>query len=218
MKKSNFVLAETFYKFREKPKWLVNMILSIVLELIIVWILMSTTSESGTLTEEQGISDPNNEMLTNFVKVLEYIIPGLSVILGIVMSSIIFLIISKLMKSDVKVSSLFAATTLITLLFTIIDLIVVSIQALFKLDPEQYSITSLAVFDQDNIYLGVFDLGILIEGYLIAILLYETSRLSGKASIIWSVVMVVISIIISLIIAWVKWMRIDNIKYRVKTI
>lgn len=201
MKKSNFVLAETFYKFREKPKWLVNMILSIVLELIIVWILMSTTSESGTLTEEQGISDPNNEMLTNFVKVLEYIIPGLSVILGIVMSSIIFLIISKLMKSDVKVSSLFAATTLITLLFTIIDLIVVSIQALFKLDPEQYSITSLAVFDQDNIYLGVFDLGILIEGYLIAILLYETSRLSGKASIIWSVVMVVISIIISLIIA-----------------
>ncbi|MCD2476962.1 hypothetical protein ACQUFT_01025 [Mammaliicoccus lentus] len=177
------------------------MILSIVLELIIVWILMSTTSESGTLTEEQGISDPNNEMLTNFVKVLEYIIPGLSVILGIVMSSIIFLIISKLMKSDVKVSSLFAATTLITLLFTIIDLIVVSIQALFKLDPEQYSITSLAVFDQDNIYLGVFDLGILIEGYLIAILLYETSRLSGKASIIWSVVMVVISIIISLIIA-----------------
>ena len=218
MKKSNFVLAETFYKFREKPKWLVNMILSIVLELIIVWILMSTTSESGTLTEEQGISDPNNEMLTNFVKVLEYIIPGLSVILGIVMSSIIFLIISKLMKSDVKVSSLFTATTLITLLFTIIDLIVVSIQALFKLDPEQYSITSLAVFDQDNIYLGVFDLGILIEGYLIAILLYETSRLSGKASIIWSVVMVVISIIISLIIAWVKWMRIDNIKYRVKTI
>lgn len=201
MKKSNFVLAETFYKFREKPKWLVNMILSIVLELIIVWILMSTTSESGTLTEEQGISDPNNEMLTNFVKVLEYIIPGLSVILGIVMSSIIFLIISKLMKSDVKVSSLFTATTLITLLFTIIDLIVVSIQALFKLDPEQYSITSLAVFDQDNIYLGVFDLGILIEGYLIAILLYETSRLSGKASIIWSVVMVVISIIISLIIA-----------------
>ena len=201
MKKSNFVLAETFYKFREKPKWLVNMILSIVLELIIVWILMSTTSESGTLTEEQGISNPNNEMLTNFVKVLEYIIPGLSVILGIVMSSIIFLIISKLMKSDVKVSSLFAATTLITLLFTIIDLIVVSIQALFKLDPEQYSITSLAVFDQDNIYLGVFDLGILIEGYLIAILLYETSRLSGKVSIIWSVVMVVISIIISLIIA-----------------
>lgn len=201
MKKSNFVLAETFYKFREKPKWLVNMILSIVLELIIVWILMSTTSESGTLTEEQGISDPNNEMLTNFVKVLEYIIPGLSVILGIVMSSIIFLIISKLMKSDVKVSSLFAATTFITLIFTFIDLIVVSIQSLFKLDPEQYSITSLAVFDQDNIYLGVFDLGILIEGYLIAILLYETSRLSGKASIIWSVVMVVISIIISLIIA-----------------
>ncbi|WP_239706395.1 MULTISPECIES: YIP1 family protein [unclassified Mammaliicoccus] len=201
MKKSNFVLAETFYKFREKPKWLVNMILCIVLELIIVWILMSTTSESDTLTEEQGISDPNNEMLTNFVKVLEYIIPGLSVILGIVMSSIIFLIISKLMKSDVKVSSLFAATTFITLIFTIIDLIVVSIQALFKLDPEQYSITSLAVFDQDNIYLGVFDLGILIEGYLIAILLYETSRLSGKASIIWSVVMVVISIIISLIIA-----------------
>lgn len=78
------------------------MILCIVLELIIVWILMSTTSESGTLTKEQGISDPNNEMLTNFVKVLEYIIPGLSVILGIVMSSIIFLIISKLMKSDVK--------------------------------------------------------------------------------------------------------------------
>ncbi|WGZ43679.1 hypothetical protein PN942_01915 [Mammaliicoccus lentus] len=32
------------------------MILSIVLELIIVWILMSTTSESGTLTEEQASS------------------------------------------------------------------------------------------------------------------------------------------------------------------
>lgn len=201
MKKSNFVLAETFYKFREKPKWLVNMILSIILELIIVWILMSTTSELGTLSEEEGISDPNNEMLTNFVNVLGYIIAALSVIIGIVMSSVILLIISKIMKSDVKASSLFAATTFITLIFTIIDLIVVSIQALFKLNPEQYSITSLAVFDQDNIYLNAFDLGILIEGYLIAILLYETSRLSGKASIIWSIVMVAISIIITLIMA-----------------
>lgn len=153
---------------------------------------MSTTSELGTLSEEEGISDPNNEMLTNFVNVLGYIIAALSVIIGIVMSSVILLIISKIMKSDVKASSLFAATTFITLIFTIIDLIVVSIQALFKLNPEQYSITSLAV--------------------------YETSRLSGKASIIWSIVMVAIPIIISLIMAWVKWMIIDNIKYRVKTI
>lgn len=201
MEKSNFVLAETFYKFREKPKWLVNMTLSIVLELIIVWILMSTTSELGTLSEEQGISDANNEMLINFVNVLEYIIAALSVILGTVISSVILLIISKIMKSDVKVSSLFAATTFITLLITIIDLIVVSIQALFNLNPAQYSITSLAIFDQDNTYLSVFDLGILIDGYLIAILLYATCRLSGKASIIWSIVMVIITVIIGLIIA-----------------
>lgn len=56
MKKSNFVLAETFYKFREKPKWLVNMILSIVLELIIVWIFTLTSSKLSIISDVKAPS------------------------------------------------------------------------------------------------------------------------------------------------------------------
>ncbi|WHI61376.1 hypothetical protein PYH69_07040 [Mammaliicoccus lentus] len=56
MKKSNFVLAETFYKFREKRKWLVNMILSIVLELIIVWIFTLTSSKLSIISDVKASS------------------------------------------------------------------------------------------------------------------------------------------------------------------
>ncbi|WP_210616885.1 hypothetical protein [Mammaliicoccus lentus] len=67
------------------------MILSIVLELITLWIFTLTSSKLSTISEEQGINEADTEKLTIFVNVLAYIFTGLFVIL---------LIISKIMKSE----------------------------------------------------------------------------------------------------------------------
>ncbi|WP_301419648.1 hypothetical protein [Mammaliicoccus lentus] len=67
------------------------MILSIVLELITLWIFTLTSSKLSTISEEQGINEADTQKLTIFVNVLAYIFAELFVIL---------LIISKIMKSE----------------------------------------------------------------------------------------------------------------------
>ncbi|MEB7414111.1 hypothetical protein NGB92_06115 [Mammaliicoccus sciuri] len=142
--------------------------------------------------------------MSTFTTVFAYIGGILAPIIGIAFSFLIFLIISKIMKSDVKASSLFAAATFVKLITTIFNLIVIAIIAIVGLDPVKHSITSLAVFSQSNDYLGVFDLSTLLAAYLLAaylfgVVLYATSRFKGKTAVIWSVIYLVVVIGIGLI-------------------
>ncbi|PSC77990.1 hypothetical protein C6576_09775, partial [Mammaliicoccus sciuri] len=130
--------------------------------------------------KETGLSETEIDQMSTFTTVFAYIGGILAPIIGIAFSFLIFLIISKIMKSDVKASSLFASATLVKLITTIFNLIVIVIMAIVGLDPVKYSITSLAVFSQSNDYLGVFDLSTLLAAYLFGVVLYATSRFKGK--------------------------------------
>lgn len=203
MKDSQLVLAPTFNKFREQPKWLVNMIVLIVISIISTMITMHITDITAEMKNE-GLSDSEIQNMKAFMTIFTYIYGAIGPIFTVAISFVFILVISKIMKSEVKASSLFAAATLYTLISSLIALIIVAILALFGLDPTEYSITSLQIFNQDNAFLGAFDIITLIDAYLFGIILYATSRLSGKASLIWSIAYIIVVIGFSLIGASIK--------------
>ena len=198
MKHSNLLFAPTLNNYRERPKWLLNMILVIILSVDSIWITSITNDLTADL-KEAGLSETEINQMSTFTTVFAYIGGILAPIIGIAFSFLIFLIISKIMKSDVKASSLFAAATFVKLITIIFNLIVIVIIAIVGLDPVKYSITSLAVFNQSNDYLGVFDLSTLLTAYLFGVVLYATSRFKGKTAIIWTVIYFVVVIGIGLI-------------------
>ncbi|MDT0707788.1 YIP1 family protein [Mammaliicoccus sciuri] len=198
MKHSNLLFAPTLNNYRERPKWLLNMILVIILSVASIWITSITNDLTADL-KEAGLSETEINQMSTFTTVFAYIGGILAPIIGIAFSFLIFLIISKIMKSDVKASSLFAAATFVKLITIIFNLIVIVIIAIVGLDPVKYSITSLAVFNQSNDYLGVFDLSTLLTAYLFGVVLYATSRFKGKTAIIWTVIYFVVVIGIGLI-------------------
>ncbi|KTT87156.1 hypothetical protein RSA37_09195 [Mammaliicoccus sciuri] len=198
MKHSNLLFAPTLNNYRERPKWLMNLILVIILSVASIWITSITTNLTADL-KEAGLSETEINQMSTFTTVFAYIGGILAPIIGIAFSFLIFLIISKIMKSDVKASSLFASATLVKLITTIFNLIVIVIMAIVGLDPVKYSITSLAVFSQSNDYLGVFDLSTLLAAYLFGVVLYATSRFKGKTVVIWTVIYLVVVVGIGLI-------------------
>ena len=198
MKHSNLLFAPTLNNYRERPKWLLNMILVIILSVASIWITSITNDLTADL-KEAGLSETEINQMSTFTTVFAYIGGILAPIIGVAFSFLIFLIISKIMKSDVKASSLFAAATFVKLITIIFNLIVIVIIAIVGLDPVKYSITSLAVFNQSNDYLGVFDLSTLLTAYLFGVVLYATSRFKGKTAIIWTVIYFVVVIGIGLI-------------------
>lgn len=198
MKHSNLLFAPTLNNYRERPKWLMNLILVIILSVASIWITSITTDLTADL-KEAGLSETEIDQMSTFTTVFAYIGGILAPIIGIAFSFLIFLIISKIMKSDVKASSLFASATLVKLITTIFNLIVIVIMAIVGLDPVKYSITSLAVFSQSNDYLGVFDLSTLLAAYLFGVVLYATSRFKGKTVVIWTVIYLVVVVGIGLI-------------------
>ena len=198
MNDSNLLFAPTLNNYRERPKWLMNLILVIILSVASIWITSITTDLTADL-KETGLSETEIDQMSTFTTVFAYIGGILAPIIGIAFSFLIFLIISKIMKSDVKASSLFASATLVKLITTIFNLIVIVIMAIVGLDPVKYSITSLAVFSQSNDYLGVFDLSTLLAAYLFVVVLYSTCKFKGKAVLIWTVIYLVVVVGIGLI-------------------
>ncbi|QJF24238.1 YIP1 family protein [Mammaliicoccus vitulinus] len=198
MKNSNLVFAPTFNKFRENPKWLINMLLVIIIAIASAWITTLTTDISAEL-RETGLSEADVANMSTFTTVFAYIGAVIGAIVGVAFMFLLILIVSKIMKSDVKATSLFAAATFMTLITSIYGLIIVAIHAIMDLDPVKYSFTSLKIFNQSNQFLGIFDLKILLGAYLFGVVLYATSHLKGKTALIWGIVYLVLLIGLGLI-------------------
>lgn len=102
---SNLPFVDHFRKIRQNPKWLVKLIIFIVLAIIMSFMLSKLQLTPDTM-KENGINDSNKTTVMT--------ITIISSIFGILFSSVIafliFLVISKIFKSDVKTSSLISAT------------------------------------------------------------------------------------------------------------
>lgn len=184
---SSIPFVNHFNKLRHQPKWILKSIIVIVLAIISAFITYNTSNE---LLDNQSIA--NSQMDENMFRMSTTIGAFIGTIFSVVVVFLIFLIISKIFKSDAKASSLFSAALSysIIILATIISLI----QIVFGLKITDYKLDSLNIFSKDNKTLMAFSLTNLLKAFLTGVVYYSTSRLSKKASVILGIVALIILI------------------------
>lgn len=198
METSKLPLAQHFSNLRANPKWTLKLLIAIVV-VVLSTIVSSSLIDYDTLFKDTGLSGQQLEQ-TKAIGQITGIISGIvGGIIGIGITFVIFLLISKIMKSDASAKSIFSATLSYTVITSVIGLIVIVIQWIAGLSPTDYVITSLNIFDKGNSFLGAFNLQTLIGAYVFGVMLLATNRFSKKSALIWSIAYLVILIGFALI-------------------
>lgn len=198
METSKLPLAQHFSNLRTNPKWTLKLLIAIVV-VILSTIITSSLIDYDTLFKDTGLSGQELEQ-TKAIGQITGIIGGIvGGIIGIGITFVIFLLISKIMKSDASAKSIFSATLSYTVITSVIGLIVILIQWIASLSPTDYVITSLNIFDKGNSFLSAFNLQTLIGAYVFGVMLLATNRFSKKSAIIWSIVYLIILVGFALI-------------------
>ncbi|MBH4491700.1 hypothetical protein I6B70_13180 [Staphylococcus aureus] len=123
-----------------------------------------------------------------------------NVIFSILIIFLIILMISKIMKSETKVSIIFSSSVFVMLCLTIFNGIVTIVQSMFSLDTSEYSIISLNIFNSNIPELAAFNLINLLFPYLVWVVLYTISKLTLKSSIIWAILVGIVNLAIDLLV------------------
>lgn len=205
MEKSKLLLGDAFSKFRERPKWALNLIIWIVVVIGSLWLTFAFSDWTEIMKQTNpNMSQTQIEQARSFMGPVTVIGGLFSQLFYLLIAFLIVWAIARIFKSDVKKKSIFAGTLFALLISSLVALIVLVIQVIVGLDIVKISITSLNIFDPGNKVLGVFNLQTLLSGYLFSLLLYKTCKLSGKVSIIFGIALVIISIVFGLIGASVQ--------------
>lgn len=197
MNHSNLILGFSFNKFREKPKWILNLIIWLTVVVVSVWLSFSFSDFAEQITKNNP--NANIDQINAIIGPVQFISGIVGSLLSLLFSWLIVLAIARIFKSEIRKRSIFAGTLFALLVSSSIALVVLAIQIITGLDLNQYKLTSLNIFDKGNKVLGAFDLQTLVSGYLFTLLLYKTCGLTGKVSIIFGIALVVLSIIFILI-------------------
>lgn len=193
METSNFPLVSHFSKLRNQPKWGLKLILAIIV-MTLSAVITTLTIDYSEVYKDTGMTGDQLEQAKMFAQIGGAIAGVFGAIIGIGITFVIFLLISKIMKSDASGKSIFSATLSYVLITGIIALIVLLIQWFAGLSPTDYSITSLNIFDKGNKILGAFNLQTLIGAYVFGIMLFATNHFSKKSALIWSILYIVVLI------------------------
>lgn len=198
METSKLPLAQHFSNLRANPKWALKLLIAIVV-VVLSTIISSSLIDYDTLFKDTGLSGQELEQ-TKAIGQITGIISGIvGGIIGIGITFVIFLLISKIMKSDASAKTIFSATLSFKVITSIIGLIVIVIQWIAGLSPTDYVITSLNIFDKGNSFLAAFNLQTLIGAYVFGVMLLATNCFSKKSALIWSIVYLVIFVVFTLI-------------------
>ncbi|MDO5515683.1 MAG: YIP1 family protein, partial [Staphylococcus xylosus] len=190
METSKLPLAQHFSNLRANPKWALKLLIAIVV-VVLTTLISNSLIDYDTLFKDSGLSGQELEQ-TKAIGQISGVIGGIVAgIIGIGITFVIFLLISKIMKSDASAKTIFSATLSFTVITSIIALIVIIIQWIAGLSPTDYVITSLNIFDKGNSFLAAFNLQTLIGAYVFGIMLLATNRFSKKSALIWSIVYLV---------------------------
>ncbi|MHA4769777.1 YIP1 family protein [Staphylococcus capitis] len=195
---SNLLFGNHFRQLRYNPKIIVKLILSIVISMLMV-IVSTFATDFSKIYKETGISSSQPEQMERIGKIISMIGGSISAIVMMGVIFTVFLLISKIMNTSTSVKSIFSATLSYILITSIVGLIVNLIQLCFGLSINDYSLTSLNIFDKGNPWLGAIDLQTIFSVYVFGIMLYATNNFSKKATLIWSIVYLIIMICFSFI-------------------
>ncbi|WP_436855533.1 YIP1 family protein [Staphylococcus caeli] len=193
MESSNLPLASHFASLREKPTWGLKLLIAIVI-VVLVAVIAGLTMDYNQMYEGTGLSEQEIEQSKPIAQISGIVFGAIGSILSIGVTFVIFLLIAKIMKSDASAKSIFSATLSYLIITSVIGLIVLVIQWIAGLSINDYTITSLNIFDKGNKILGAFNLQTFIGAYVFGILLFATCRFSKKSAIIWSIAYLVVFI------------------------
>ena len=185
---SSIPFVNHFNKLRHQPKWILKSIIVIVLAIISAFITYNTSNE---LLDNQSIA--NSQMDENMLRMTTTIGAFIGTIFSVVVF-LIFLVISKIFKSDAKASSLFSAALSYSIIILGFTIIISLIQIVFGLKITDYKLDSLNIFSKDNKTLMAFSLTNLLKAFLTGVVYYSTSRLSKKTSMILGIIALIILI------------------------
>ena len=195
---SNLLFVNHFRQLRYNPKIIMKLILSIVISILMV-IVSTFATDFSKIYKETGISSSQPEQMERIGKIISMIGGSISAIVMMGVIFTVFLLISKIMNTSTSVKSIFSATLSYILITSIVGLIVNLIQLCFGLSINDYSLSSLNIFDKGNPWLGAIDLQTIFSVYVFGIMLYATNNFSKKATLIWSIVYLIIMICFSFI-------------------
>lgn len=198
MNDSKLPFAVQFNKLKDNPKWFLKLLLIIFLS-IITAVISSQMINFTEQFEDMGMSSEQLESTQKFLIIGTYLNTIIGSILGAVFLFIVILVISKIMRSEVRPLSIFSAALLFTVINSVITIIVLLIQWITDLNPVDYTITSLNIFDKGNKLLAIFDIQTLIKTYLFGIILYATCSFSKKNSVIWSIIYLAIVLLLAIL-------------------
>lgn len=201
MENSKWPFVSHFSQLRENPKWLIKLILLIVVTIGVTFLSTHLTDQTEAL-KNQGFSQSQIEQQKQFAWIAPVFGSIGSLVHAIGVNFLIFLVISKIMRSTTRPLSIFSASLSYSLIINALMLIVYLIMAIAGLKLNDYNIVSLNIFDKGNPYLGNINLFNLVSAYLIGVVYYATSRLSRRASIIWAIVALIFFIGTGLFGAW----------------
>ena len=195
---SNLLFVNHFRQLRYNPKIIMKLILSIVISILMV-IVSTFATDFSKIYKETGISSSQPEQMERIGKIISMIGGSISAIVMMGVIFTVFLLISKIMNTSTSVKSIFSATLSYILITSIVGLIVNLIQLCFGLSINDYSLTSLNIFDKGNPLLCAIYLQTIFSVYVFVIMLYATNNFSKKATLIWSIVYLIIMICFSFI-------------------
>lgn len=200
MEQSKLPFYQHFSSIRENPKWGLKFFITLVLSSL-TSILSAMSLDYDKMYKAEGMSPTEIEQAKTFSHIIIFIsTPIMSAIfIGIVF--LIVLAISKSMSSDANVKTILSGTLSYLLISCAVGFVVMLIQWFAGLSPDDYSITSLNIFDKGNMILGIFDLQFLLSAYLFGLMLYATIHLSKKPAIFWTIIYITVSIAITVTVA-----------------
>ena len=100
LENSSIPFVSHFSKLRENPKWLVKLLILIVLALITAFV-------SYLATKDTVISQSNGQMNSGLYLIISLFTGFFGILFNTAIIFVIFLVISKIFKSDAKGSSIF---------------------------------------------------------------------------------------------------------------
>ena len=193
MKESNLLFAKHFASLRTKPKWTLKFILAVLIAVLTAVVSMLTIDYSK-ISQETDMSGDQLKQIESVTKIIGIITGSIGAVIMIGVMFIIFLIISKIMKSDASTKSIFSATLSYILITTIVALVVILIQWIAGLSTNDYNLTSLNIFDKGNPWLSAFNLQSVLGAYVFGIMLYATNHITKKATWTWAIAYLIISV------------------------
>lgn len=194
---SKILHIDSFEQDRDQPKVGLKILLVIIIAAISSVLSMFVVDLTQTLIDN-GLSQSQAEETANIMKYGSVIGGFIGVWVAIGITMLVVFIIGKIFKADVSAKSIFASILRYTIITGIITLIILVIQWIAHIDPQEIAIDSLNIFDPGNMKLGSIRLSTLISAWLFGVILHSTLHLSKKASWIFVIIYIILFMILPL--------------------